>query len=232
MSRLDELSSAKNLIRLGSQYGGWYTPKDLLISGIRTAVCVGAGEDISYDLILSSFSEKVFIFDPTPKACIHVGKAIANLAAGHPVASKPDQFSYNDIHSDVRKISFMPIGVHEKTDVIKFYPPPQPDYASYSTENIQNTLNPVDLPVVCPNDLAKMINDYSPDILKLDIEGAELPFLNSMISSRLRPALIQVELDFLIQAHIQEAKRLINSLEGIGYRHIHQENRNSVFRII
>lgn len=216
-------------IRLGSHYGGWCLPKKFLVKGISTAICIGSGEDISYDLILSSFSKKVLIIDPTPKAITHFSESFVKLSCGINAYSKPDHLLYNKLPHNLSNIIFLPVGVHEANGLIDFFPPPKPEYASYSTENIQNTSNPIRLPVIDPQTLLAYSGTNSPDILKLDIEGAEVPFLNSLITSKLRPKILQVELDTILAGNIKTASELIDKLLAEGYSTIHIEDRNYVF---
>ena len=217
------------LIKLGTEYGGWHLPKTMLIDGIEIAVCVGAGEDISYDLILSAFCKRVFVFDPTPKAVIHVGCTLMNLLSGNAMHSSPDGVLYNRVPHCTSSIIFYPLGLHGSDTVIEFYPPPQSSYASYSTENIQNTVNPIILPVIGPDSLMRLISSETPDILELDIEGAEEPFLKALVTSRLRPKILQVEFDMLLTGDQQGTGQLIKSILDIGYTIIHRDGRNMVF---
>lgn len=60
-----------SLVRLGSDYGGWWLPRDAVTSG-AVAYCAGAGEDISFDLALHEAGVRVTTFDPTPRAIAYV----------------------------------------------------------------------------------------------------------------------------------------------------------------
>ena len=56
--------------RFGTNYGGFYYPENL--DGLDKSsiiYCVGAGEDITHDVVLSyKTNSPVHIFDPTPRA--------------------------------------------------------------------------------------------------------------------------------------------------------------------
>jgi hypothetical protein len=65
------MQRSTNLLRLGSDYGGWtFEPStDLQNSAI---VSCGLGEDASFDIEFASrFGAKVIIVDPTPRAIRH-----------------------------------------------------------------------------------------------------------------------------------------------------------------
>ena len=56
--------------RFGTEYGGFYYPENLY--GLDSNnILVGAGEDISHDIVLAALDSKVYIIDPTPKAIEH-----------------------------------------------------------------------------------------------------------------------------------------------------------------
>src|SRR5437867_11219048 len=65
-------AQARGHIKVGSDLGGWYIPTHLLNSN-AVCYCVGAGEDISFDLeLVGRYGCSVFTFDPTPRALKHL----------------------------------------------------------------------------------------------------------------------------------------------------------------
>lgn len=77
----------EDLVRLGSDYGGWIVPYTLLDRS-SVCYCAGAGEDITFDLALAErFGCEIHVFDPTPRAVAHVERvAVDNpLIHFHPV---------------------------------------------------------------------------------------------------------------------------------------------------
>ena len=222
------MKQARSMLRLGTPYGGWCVPKNFLLSAPKIAICVGAGEDISYDLILSAFCESVHIFDPTPKALSHWTDVILDLSRNLPSYSKPDMHNYQLYPFRLENIHFHALGVHGCTGYLDFYPPSNPEHASFSTENLQNTISPIRLPVIDPLSLSFITGTRKPDILKLDIEGAEVSFINAMLSSSYRPRLLQVEFDSLLKDK-GSANIIISDLISNGYKLISQEHRNLCF---
>ena len=65
------------LERLGSSYGGWTVPTDLIDSS-WICLCAGAGIDITFDLSLAErFSANVITIDPTDESREYVERADA-----------------------------------------------------------------------------------------------------------------------------------------------------------
>ena len=44
------------MIKLGTNYGGWYIPKDIKLDKESIIYSGGVGEDISFDLVLSELA--------------------------------------------------------------------------------------------------------------------------------------------------------------------------------
>src|SRR3990167_849454 len=67
-----QLLAPYDLMRLGTQYGGWIIPKNHTLTGDSICYLAGAGEDISFDCALAKqFGCNVRIVDPTPRAIRH-----------------------------------------------------------------------------------------------------------------------------------------------------------------
>lgn len=62
------------LKRFGTEYGGFFYPDTLDNLNENSIIyCVGAGEDISHDIIIANqLNSKVYIFDPTPRSIQHI----------------------------------------------------------------------------------------------------------------------------------------------------------------
>ena len=86
-----------NIVRFGTDYGGFYYPLDLPKLNEKSIIyCIGAGEDISHDVILSYKTQScVYIFDPTPRAIEHV-KYVKDVLDGKKVPINNIQFGGGD----------------------------------------------------------------------------------------------------------------------------------------
>ena len=58
--------------KLGTNYGGWFIPKDIKLDENSIIYSGGVGEDMSFDLILNDkFKCNIILIDPTNKAIKH-----------------------------------------------------------------------------------------------------------------------------------------------------------------
>lgn len=159
---------------IGTGYGGWWVPVDVLDKG-GSAVCCGCGTDISFDLGLAYlYNFDVVAFDPTPNAVTYVSGLIERGA----------------------RIDFVNKGVYSRNTVLEFYEPSYSFDDSYSASNIQETSKYVRFEVVTLSDVFTGLGG-SPSILKMDIEGVETKVVNEVLDSIYRPTCILVEFNEL-----------------------------------
>ena len=112
-----KLIKRDNLEKIGSSYGGWVVPVDLLRKN-SICYCVGVGEDITFDMaLIKQFSCEVYAFDPTPRAINYVKDRVSNLS----------------------NFNFYDIGLWSSQSKMKFYAPKDSSHVSHSITNIQNT---------------------------------------------------------------------------------------------
>lgn len=195
------LDHRRCLRRLGSEYGGWHVPLDLLNTS-SIVYSVGVGEDISFDLAL--IRERgclVHAFDPTPRACEYVRR--------YPWL--PEEFVFH------------PVGLWNKDGTAQFYAPRNPNHVSHSIGNIQETHRFFTATVRRLSSLMQELKHTRLDLLKMDIEGAECAVLEDMIQTGIRPSVVCVELD-----NPSMAARILAlaSLRRAGYKMLHIEHRN------
>ena len=58
--------------KYGTNYGGWYIPKNINLNKNSTVYSGGVGEDMSFDLLLNDkYNCKVILIDPTSRAMDH-----------------------------------------------------------------------------------------------------------------------------------------------------------------
>jgi FkbM family methyltransferase len=160
-------------IRIGTEYGGYNIPNNIIN---ENSICylVGAGDDISFDIGLSEFfSPEIHIFDPTPIA-------LANYK--------------NSQASNIDKIKFHDIGFYKADGKERFYMPKNKQHVSHSIDNIQQTSDYIEVTVKRYSTVMNELNHKRVDLLKLDIEGAEIGVLNDMlIDIDCLPTLLLVE---------------------------------------
>jgi FkbM family methyltransferase len=165
------VSARKDLVRLGTQYGGWWVPERALRAG-GIAYCAGVGDDISFDISLTDrYGLEVWAFDPTPG----VIDAVAEWEA-------PERWH------------FEPVGLWDREEVTRFYAPPG-GRGSLSATNARKTSEFVYATVEPLHKIMKRLGHNHLDLLKMDIEGAEGRVLASMIEHDIRPVVLCVEFD-------------------------------------
>lgn len=193
-----------DLVRLGSDYGGWWVPAGDVKPDV-VAYCAGAGEDITFDLALHVAGCRVTTFDPTPRAIAHV-KA---------VAPSDDRFR------------FLPVGWWSQKDTLRFYAPRDPAHVSHSALNLQATQDYFEAPVNTVAALMRELGDTRIDLIKMDIEGAEYEVIDSLLRDGPLPRTLCVEFD-----QPQPLRRTVEAvarLRAAGYDLVKMDRWNYTF---
>jgi FkbM family methyltransferase len=157
-------------VELGNIRASWYVPIDILQKG-SICYCVGAGEDISFDIALADRELRVYTFDPTPRAVAYV----------------------NLVHD--ARIHFYPYGVWSANESKRFYAPHKSEYVSHSILNLQKTKEFFDAECKTLKTIMQELGHTHLDMLKLDIEGAEYEVIRSMLADGIYPKVLCVEFD-------------------------------------
>lgn len=210
-----------NLSRLGSDYGGWWIPS-LAVGdpGSKVLLSVGLGYDVSFDAELVSNGFRVIGLDQLSE-CV----------------------AYAKVQVSSKRATFLCRGLGVESGVERFFAPRNPSHDSWSITNAQNTSFEKSklFEVISFRELLDKFPEIvtsSFSMLKMDIEGAELPILNS-IYRELNFDYIGVEMDCLVLVpflnfatrvrKIIEVRRLISNLESQGYKLVFLDNFNFFF---
>jgi hypothetical protein len=232
------------MIRLGTHYGGWFLPEQIPLDANSFVVSAGVGEDISFDLTLQARTGcKILLLDPTERAIRHVAEMkeyYAGERRGNTPFSgsiQPDYMKWVEgSRADWGRIEFRAIGLWTEPSTLKFYKQDNPLYVSQSFvpgmySNTAFTLAPVDrLSNIVPV-------DQTIDLLKLDIEGAEMPVLDALLVDAAQgrgclPRWLCVEFDALLKGmdpRGEQTQKLVGRLQAAGYVARHESNWNVVF---
>jgi len=191
--------------RLGSDYGGWWVPSRMLG---RNSICylAGVGEDVTFDLALTQrFGCEVWALDPTPRS-IEFAKSI-----------------------DEPKFHFLPVGLWSEDADLRFYEPKNPEHVSHSVTNLQGTDRYFTAPCRSVRSIMADLGHTHLDLLKLDIEGAEIAVLENLLQDGPLPPILCVELDASEVPWV--TLRRLARLDSMGYICRHIEERNYTFTL-
>ena len=198
-------SDYPSLARLGSEYGGWTIPGDLLHPG---GVCysAGSGEDMSFDMdLVSRYGCEVFAIDPTPRALQYMAKVAANVPQVH----------------------LVPLGLWSSSRRMRFYAPKNRLHVSHSITNLQRTRDYFEADCTTVSELMVRNGHRHLDLLKLDIEGAEYEVLRNVIETELRIRILCVEFDQ--PSPVQRMIGMVRQLSQTGYELVAIEAFNFTF---
>ncbi len=162
-----------DLRRVGGECA-WVVPSAVLSAG-QVCYCIGAGEDISFDLSLArEFKCEVHTFDPTPRAIQYVSAMLGEVPSN---------------------LMFHEWGVWTQDGNVRFYAPKNDQHVSHSIVNLQQTSHYFDAECKRVRTIMTELNHAVLTLLKLDIEGAEYEVIGSLLNDGIRPAVVAVEFD-------------------------------------
>ena len=179
-------------------------PTAVLTPG-AVAYCAGAGEDVTFDLALLGHGLRVTTFDPTPRSVSYV----------------------DSLRIEDERFRFVPVGWWNEDTKIDVYAPRDPDHVSYSAHDLQGTGESIVIPVRRVATLAGELGDTTVDIIKMDIEGAEMAVIPDILSSGPLPRVLCVEFDKV--RPLRDVVSLIRRIKRAGLVPAHSEGRNVTF---
>jgi len=210
--------------KLGTEYGGWHVPIDIGLNENSIVYSGGVGEDISFDILLQDkYGCHIWLIDPTVKAQVHFEECRHFFLNEAKFSGKiqPDYYKQiRDTFPDFDKIHYINLGLWNTMGSLPFYKQPNEDYVSQSLipKMYGNNNYMVDVDTI-KNIMVRNGHDRI-DLLKLDIEGAEINVLNQMLNDGILPRYLLVEYDLLIKKKdLDMATDLLNKrILGLGYR--------------
>lgn len=191
----------KDLIRLGSDYGGWVVNELLLDKGLL--ISAGIGEDISFEIeVLSRYEVDVLAVDPTPRAKKHLTLVAGNWGRketlNYGAGGLRSIAEYNLSRIDPDRFFFCDAAIGGRTGFTKLYFPKNEEHVSLSClQNSSSTSEHLVANTVTVSDLMRSYKAASIGLLKLDVEGAEVETLLGMLDDLIFPTQLCVEFDSL-----------------------------------
>ena len=224
--------------KLGTNYGGWYIPKGINLNKNSVIYSGGVGEDMSFDLLLNDkYKCKIVLIDPTTRALNHYNEVKLFYK---------DKINFNfegDIQPDYKEciknltpnfdnFEYINEGLWNKKDTLKFYKQTNEKYVSQSLIENMFGENYDTIQVNSIKNIMEQCNHKQIDLLKLDIEGAEIEVMNQMFNDKIYPKYVLIEFDLLIKNKDPEekTKKLIERmLLKENYRMLKNDNLNITF---
>lgn len=222
--------------RLGTNYGGWYVPKNMELNENSIIYSGGVGEDISFDIkIQEKYKCNIFLIDPTEKALIHFNEVKEYYKNGKQFLGNIQKDYIQSIQNnkpDFNKFYYFNIGLWNCHDKLKFYKQNNKNYVSQSLIENMFTQEYDEVNVTTIKALMKEKKHKTIDLLKLDIEGAEIEVIQQMLDDEIFPKYILIEFDLFLKKKDPGNKKtndLISRLLSLNYIILINDNYNITF---
>lgn len=221
--------------KLGTNYGGWALPKGVALNESSIVYSGGVGEDISFDILLSSlFNPTIILIDPTKKSIKHFDECKEYFKSKKPFTGsiQPDYLPYLQISKpNFDKIHFEPIGLWNEKTTLRFYKQDNPAYVSQSLIKGMFGQQYDEVPVDTIKNIMTKYNHTSIDLIKLDIEGAEVSVINNMLDDNIFPKYVCLETDLRNKNKDNDnsTDKLFRRLNENNYALIHTDGQNATF---
>ena len=223
--------------KLGTNYGGWYVPKGIKLDENSIVYSAGVGEDISFDLLLSDkYNCDIILIDPTKRAIQHYTEIVSYYKDKHWSFSGDIQRDYkqhiSDLSPNFDKITYVEKGLWNTKSTMKFFKQTNPKYVSQSLKKEMFGTGFYEVDVISVKNLMQGNNDNKIDLLKLDIEGAEIEVINQMLDDKIYPVYLCIEFDLYLQKKDKNnaTRNVINRLISVGYEVLKNDNMNITFQ--
>lgn len=202
---------------LGTRYGGWCVPKNMTLNENSIVYSGGVGEDVSFDVLLQNkYNCNIYLIDPTERAIKHFDEykkyyKNKDTFTGFSGDIQKDYLStINTVSVNLDKFFYINLGLwsEEKKDVL-FYKPININHVSHTlVENMYSSESEkVDIDTI-KNIMTKNGHTHI-DLLKIDIEGAEIEVLNNMLDDEIYPTYLCVEFDLYLKKKDHDGSSLM-----------------------
>lgn len=218
-----------NLQRLGTPYGGWTFAA---VPELRDCVVIscGLGEDASFDVeFASEFGAQILVVDPTPRAVRHFHDIESRLGLGrerpYSEGGKQPVEAYELSKVVPGQLVLVEKAVSDTVGRVRFYAPKNPDHVSHSIVNFQNDYS-LETPYIEVDSvdfatLIAMVDSSRLQLVKFDIEGAEIGVIQQMLKQNIHPRQICIEFDELAirskraRANFEKCRQLLSRAQYV-----------------
>lgn len=205
----DDIKPEKRLF--GTVYGGWTIVPELLCED-SIVYSFGVGNDISFDLsLIREFGLTVHGFDPSPGA-------IQFIAGSSDIPSR---------------YIFHPYGLEPQDGDLNFFRPAQGGMYSLLKGEMHTGDDRVQLSVKTLPTIISTLSTRYIDVLKMDIEGAEYPLIETLMANSGRIGQLLIEFHHRIGvAPLKETVDCVSRLRSAGYQLFHVSETSSEFSFL
>lgn len=190
--------------RNGTPYGRYLLPTELLTPG-GIAYCAGIGEDLSFEQELATkYGMEVYAFDPTP---VSIEYATSRVPA-------------------VPRLHFLPLGWWSSDTVLRFAQTSATDPISCTALDARNVARFLEVPCRRVDSLMREHGHAELALAKMNIEGAEIEVVDSMLEQGVLPRVLVVEMD---HPSFRQSHALARRLIAKGYELMAIDSRNYTF---
>lgn len=194
-----KIESGYETKQIGTRYGG-YSVHDIFLEDPIIVSC-GVGEDVSFDVeMIEQHNAKVILVDPTPRSIKYYEKLKHRFGKNGPKnyneSGKIDPLLYDMSKVNNQNLLFESKAISRTNDKkLKLFYPLNNDHVSLSINRKVSNQKEFIATTINLKKIMKKFSIEEIDILKLDIEGAELEVLEDIINEKIFPKQILVEYD-------------------------------------
>lgn len=228
------------IVTLGSKYGGWsFVDNGNLVNS--TIISCGLGEDASFDIEFANLFDATIIFvDPTPRAVAHFNDIRRNLGSikseDYKNSGAENVSSYNLQFLTESQIQLVDKAIWINDSSVKFYLPKDKSHVSHSIVNFQNDYSTdtehIQVNATTIKHLIEKFKLPNLQILKLDIEGAEIQVVQDLLNKNIFPRQLLLEYDELQKLNRKVKSKIYRchlALLGASYELIKVDNINFLY---
>lgn len=237
------ITKSERLVRIGSSYGGWTFEESPDLTG-STVISCGLGEDASFDVEFATrFKAKVIVVDPTPKAMRHFAAIQERL--GQPAnrsyirGGRQPVDAYNLIEISKGSLLLEPRALWTEKTKLKFFAPLNPDHVSHTVIESKDSrginANHLVVDTTTLEDLVARYKLTTLPLMKIDIEGAEIPVIKHMVTQSSLPRQLLVEFDELNMPSAEGRDNVMGIdviLRQTGYECRYFDGRSNVLYVL
>ena len=198
--------------QIGTKYGGY----DIYDKFLKNPIIIscGLGEDASFDVeMIDRYNAKIILIDPTPRSVEYYNKLKSRFtkkgSKKYNESGKIDPTIYDMTRVNENNFLFEDKAISKINDgKMELFHPENDEHVSLSVNKKTPSQKKFFATTTNLENIIKKFNLKEVDILKLDIEGAELEVLEDMMIRKIYPKQLLIEYDIRRIKNIKNKKIL------------------------